>query len=51
MGLGADKVTIQQKNGEKATEKKEEQEELKIVKGSFVKMVAGKHAGTYGQVK
>ncbi|XP_077291527.1 G-patch domain and KOW motifs-containing protein [Arctopsyche grandis] len=50
MGLGADKVTIQQKNGEKPSEKKEEQEELKIVKGSFVKMIAGKHAGTYGQI-
>lgn len=49
MGLGADKITIAQKNGENNQMKKEE-EDLKVIVGSFVKIIAGKHVGTYGQV-
>jgi hypothetical protein len=38
MGLGADKVALQKKN----TDSKKEEEELKIEKGTFVKIIAGK---------
>ncbi|XP_050575679.1 G-patch domain and KOW motifs-containing protein-like isoform X4 [Bombus affinis] len=38
MGLGADKVALQKKN----TDSKKEKEEVKIEKGTFVKIIAGK---------
>lgn len=49
MGLGADKLTAVQKNGETNQIKKEE-DELKVIVGSFIKIIAGKHVGIYGQV-
>jgi len=48
MGLGADKITLQKQGGKV---KKEEEEELKIEKGSFIKIIAGKRANTYGQIE
>uniref|UniRef100_V9IKB6 G patch domain and KOW motifs-containing protein n=1 Tax=Apis cerana TaxID=7461 RepID=V9IKB6_APICE len=46
MGLGADKVT-QQKN----TDSNKQEEELKIEKGTFVKIIAGKQSNNYGQIE
>ncbi|KAG6796579.1 deaminated glutathione amidase [Apis mellifera caucasica] len=46
MGLGADKVT-QQKN----TSSNKQEEELKIEKGTFVKIIAGKQSNNYGQIE
>ncbi|XP_033178857.1 G-patch domain and KOW motifs-containing protein isoform X4 [Bombus impatiens] len=47
MGLGADKVALQKKN----TDSKKEEEELKIEKGTFVKIIAGKQSNNYGQIE
>lgn len=47
MGLGADKVALQKQDGK--TQKKEE--ELRIEKGSFIKIIAGKRSNAYGQVE
>ncbi|KAJ8672585.1 hypothetical protein QAD02_003844 [Eretmocerus hayati] len=47
MGLGADKL-ISQKTQSK-TVKQEEQ--LKLIQGAYVKVVAGKHDGKYGQIE
>lgn len=47
MGLGADKVTLQKQNGEI----KKEEEELRMVKGSFVKIIAGKMTNAYGEIE
>lgn len=47
MGLGADKVTLQKKN----TDSKKNDEELKIEKGTFVKIIAGKQSNNYGQIE
>lgn len=48
MGLGADKVTMQKKT----TESKEKpQEEIKIEKGTCVKIISGKHNNSYGQIE
>lgn len=47
MGLGADKVTLQKKN----TDSKKQEEELKIEKGTFVKIIAGKQSNNYGQIE
>ncbi|CAK9824987.1 Omega-amidase NIT2 [Anthophora retusa] len=47
MGLGADKVTLQKQN----TDSKKPEEELKIEKGTFVKIIAGKQANSYGQIE
>ncbi|XP_015589342.1 G-patch domain and KOW motifs-containing protein [Cephus cinctus] len=48
MGLGADKVTLQKQNG---TPKTKEEEDLKLVKGAFVKIIAGKQSNNYGQIE
>ncbi|XP_069693788.1 G-patch domain and KOW motifs-containing protein-like isoform X1 [Periplaneta americana] len=42
MGLGADKMTIPVSQDEK--------EDLKVVKGAFVQIVAGSYRGRYGQI-
>lgn len=47
MGLGADKIAL--KKEIRKTEK--EEEELRIEKGSFVKIVAGKRSNAYGQIE
>ncbi|XP_076231632.1 G-patch domain and KOW motifs-containing protein-like [Calliopsis andreniformis] len=47
MGLGADKVTLQKQN----TDSKKQDEELKIEKGTFVKIIAGKQSNSYGQIE
>ncbi|OAD55173.1 G patch domain and KOW motifs-containing protein [Eufriesea mexicana] len=47
MGLGADKVTLQKKN----IDSKKQEEELKIEKGTFVKVIAGKQSNNYGQIE
>ncbi|XP_043259629.1 G-patch domain and KOW motifs-containing protein-like [Colletes gigas] len=47
MGLGADKVTSQ-KNSK---DSKKPDEELKIEKGTFVKIIAGKQSNNYGQIE
>lgn len=48
MGLGADKVTMQKKT----TESKEKpQEEIKIERGTCVKIISGKHNNSYGQIE
>lgn len=47
MGLGADKVTLQKKS----TDSKKQEEELKIEKGTFVKIIAGKLSNNYGQIE
>ncbi|XP_050589213.1 G-patch domain and KOW motifs-containing protein-like isoform X2 [Bombus affinis] len=47
MGLGADKVALQKKN----TDSKKEEEEVKIEKGTFVKIIAGKQSNNYGHVE
>lgn len=48
MGLGADKVTMQKENGKPKTK---EEEDLKLVKGAYVKMIAGKQKDCYGQIE
>lgn len=47
MGLGADKIALQKQGGKV----KKEEEELKIEKGSFIKIIAGKRSNTYGQIE
>lgn len=49
MGLGADKVTLQKQNGKR----QKEEEELRMEKGSFVKIIAGKQSvcNAYGQIE
>lgn len=47
MGLGADKVTLQKQT----TNSKKQEEELKIEKGTFVKIIAGKQSDAYGQIE
>lgn len=47
MGLGADKIT-QKKQDKKV---KNEAEELRIQKGSFIKIIAGKRSNAYGQIE
>ncbi|KMQ97065.1 nitrilase 1-like protein [Lasius niger] len=47
MGLGADKIALQKQSGKV----KKEEEELKIEKGSFIKIIAGKRSNTYGQIE
>ena len=47
MGLGADKVVMQNKNVQSKTK---EEEELKLEKGTFVKVLKGKHTN-YGQIE
>lgn len=46
MGLGADRLV---KKVTKATSK--EGEELKLIQGSYAKITAGKHSGSYGKVE
>ncbi|XP_012224166.2 G-patch domain and KOW motifs-containing protein [Linepithema humile] len=46
MGLGADKIALQKQNG-----KVKEEEELRMEKGSFIKIIAGKQSNTYGQIE
>ncbi|XP_045501283.1 G-patch domain and KOW motifs-containing protein [Colias croceus] len=48
LGLGADKVI--KENQKKKSNTKDNEEELAIVKKSFVKITTGKYAGFYGQV-
>ncbi|XP_038221982.1 G-patch domain and KOW motifs-containing protein [Zerene cesonia] len=48
LGLGADKVI--KENQKKKSKSKDNEEELAIVKKSFVKITTGKYAGFYGQV-
>ncbi|EFN76982.1 Nitrilase-like protein 2 [Harpegnathos saltator] len=47
MGLGADKVTLQKQN----EKPRKEEEELRMEKGSFIKIIAGKQSNTYGQIE
>lgn len=47
MGLGADKVTSVQKSDKPTAVN----DDLKIVKGAYVQIIAGKQSGAYGQVK
>lgn len=47
MGLGADKATLQKKSADS----KKTEEELKIEKGTFVKIIAGKQSNNYGQIE
>lgn len=47
MGLGADKITLQKQDRKIS----KEEEELRIEKGSFVKIIAGKRSNTYGQIE
>lgn len=49
MGLGADKMALQ-KQSEK-TRKNGEEEELRMQKGTFIKIIAGKQCHTYGQIE
>ncbi|KAI5651409.1 g-patch domain-containing protein [Phthorimaea operculella] len=49
LGLGADKV-ISDKQKKKTVNKDGKEEELAIVKNSYVKIIAGKHTGYYGKV-
>lgn len=47
MGLGADKLAVQ-KLKRKSTK---EEEQLRLVKGVHVKIIAGKQSGNYGKVE
>lgn len=47
MGLGADKIASQKRDGKIQSE----EEELRIQKGSFIKIIAGKRNNTYGQIE
>lgn len=47
MGLGADKVTLQKQNGKP----QKEEQELRMEKGSFIKIITGKQSNTYGQIE
>lgn len=48
LGLGADKVI---KENQKKKSGNDKEEELNIVKNSFVKITTGKYSGCYGKVK
>ncbi|XP_012266206.2 G-patch domain and KOW motifs-containing protein [Athalia rosae] len=48
MGLGADKVTMQKANGKPRTK---EEEDLKLVTGAYIKIIAGKQKDSYGQIE
>lgn len=48
MGLGADKLALQKKA---AKSKEKGAEELKVCKGSFVKITCGKYKSSYGEVE
>lgn len=47
MGLGADKAILQKKIGKV----QKEEEELRMEKGTFVKIIAGKQSHAYGQIE
>lgn len=47
MGLGADKIALQKRDGKIQNE----EEELRIQKGSFIKIIAGKWNNKYGQIE
>ena len=47
LGLGADKM-VKENQSKKGS--KDKDEELSIVKNSFVKITSGKHSGYYGKV-
>lgn len=47
MGLGADKIVLQKQDGKT----QEEEQELRIQKGSFIRIIAGKRSNTYGQIE
>lgn len=47
LGLGADKMVKDNQNKKGA---KDKDEELSIVKNSYVKITSGKHSGYYGKV-
>lgn len=49
MGLGADKMALQKQNDR--TQNEEVVEELRIEKGTFIKIIAGKRSHTYGQIE
>lgn len=48
MGLGADKLTKQDTNVKPAVDR--DGKVLSCVKGAYVKVIAGYHKGSYGQV-
>nr|XP_050852470.1 G-patch domain and KOW motifs-containing protein-like isoform X1 [Vespula vulgaris] len=48
MGLGADKVTLQKQT---TNSKDKQEEEIKIKKGTYVKIVSGKYVNSYGQIE
>lgn len=51
MGLGADKITLQKQQQQNGKPQKEE-EELRMEKGSFIKIIAGKQSvNAYGQIE
>jgi len=47
MGLGADKMALQKQNGKTQKEEKE----LRMEKGTFIKVIAGKQSHAYGQIE
>ncbi|XP_011694718.1 PREDICTED: G patch domain and KOW motifs-containing protein [Wasmannia auropunctata] len=47
MGLGADKIAVKKLDGKI----QKEEEELRIQKGSFIKIIAGKRSNAYGQIE
>lgn len=47
MGLGADKIVLQKQDGKIENQ----EEELRIEKGSFIKIIAGKRSNAYGQIE
>ncbi|XP_076646797.1 G-patch domain and KOW motifs-containing protein [Halictus rubicundus] len=47
MGLGADKAALQKE----IKDTKKQEEDLKIEKGTFVKIIAGKQSNNYGQIE
>lgn len=47
MGLGADKIALRKQDGKIQSE----EEELRIQKGSFIKIIAGKRNNAYGQIE
>jgi len=47
MGLGADKMALQKQNGKAQKEEKE----LRMEKGTFIKVIAGKQSHAYGQIE
>lgn len=48
MGLGADKLTKQDSNVKPAVDR--DGKVLSCVKGAYIKVIAGYHKGSYGQV-